>query len=67
MHIFFAVCPKTFYGEKCNQRCGKCKDNMTCDYKTGICKNGCKDHWTGEKCQQQLFRGQADAIILILL
>eukprot|EP00105_Crassostrea_gigas_P040325 XP_019924473.1 PREDICTED: multiple epidermal growth factor-like domains protein 11 [Crassostrea gigas] len=37
------------YGENCNKNCNKDCVNQTCDRKTGICLNGCKD---GTNCDQ---------------
>lgn len=47
----FSECVQS-YGENCNKNCNKDCVNQTCDRKTGICLNGCKD---GTNCGQGIF------------
>ncbi|XP_061180604.1 receptor-type tyrosine-protein phosphatase alpha-like [Saccostrea echinata] len=44
------VCKKGFYGRDCGTPCGNCKTGTYCNIITGICQDGCRDHWAGEKC-----------------
>lgn len=51
--IFFLVCSDHFYGSDCNTPCGHCKNNDVCDNVTGLCLNGCHNHWNGNKCDSK--------------
>ncbi|XP_061180600.1 cell death abnormality protein 1-like [Saccostrea echinata] len=45
-----SVCKKGYYGQSCELNCGKCSIGTFCDNITGICPEGCQDHWTGFLC-----------------
>jgi len=38
-----------YWGEDCNNVCGKCKDDVACNKANGQCANGCAENWTSEK------------------
>lgn len=47
----YSVCPGGKYGHECTGECGFCQDGKPCDHVSGICTNGCKDGWSGDKCK----------------
>lgn len=44
-------CPVGFHGSKCNQACGHCAGNGSCDQTHGNCYQGCLGRYFGRKCQ----------------
>ncbi|XP_062568546.1 multiple epidermal growth factor-like domains protein 10 isoform X2 [Saccostrea cucullata] len=44
------VCVNEFYGLNCTEKCGHCKSGTYCNKLTGICEEGCEDHWEGSTC-----------------
>ena len=44
------VCSPHYYGSDCDIPCGQCRGNDVCHNVTGHCPNGCKQHWTGPRC-----------------
>lgn len=49
-NIFVIGCPPTHYGPFCNTTCPpNCEG--PCDLKSGICKFGCMNGWTGVNCE----------------
>lgn len=49
-YIFVIGCPPTHYGHLCNTTCPQnCKG--PCDLDVGICKFGCINGWTGNRCE----------------
>lgn len=43
-------CSHGFYGQQCEKRCGKCKGGMICNTSSGICPDGCHEHWSPPSC-----------------
>ncbi|KAK2140769.1 hypothetical protein LSH36_1254g00001 [Paralvinella palmiformis] len=58
-------CDDGFYGEMCQQECGKCAPLEPPVYnpchRTGRCINGCKMWWAGDKCQQEIVMADYDS------
>ena len=50
---YFSECPQFTYGTGCEQQCGHCKNNETCDTFTGLCKRGCHNEYHGSFCTMQ--------------
>ncbi|XP_053378697.1 multiple epidermal growth factor-like domains protein 10 [Mercenaria mercenaria] len=45
-----AICKRGFFGSQCNDKCSEyCFDDI-CDRNTGVCMQGCKRHFSGDKC-----------------
>ena len=49
-YLTIVVCSPHFYGTNCNTPCGQCRGEDVCNNVTGYCPNGCKSHWTGQRC-----------------
>ena len=49
-YYFVLECLPHYYGSDCNTPCGQCRGNDVCNIMTGYCPNGCKQHWSGPKC-----------------
>ena len=48
----FTVCPKGFYGGKCDMKCGRCKKSSPyCQVTTGACVT-CDYGWAGPNCDE---------------
>lgn len=47
-----SVCPnRTFISNKSCTVCpGHCKEGAPCNKLTGLCDNGCANHWNGSFC-----------------
>ena len=43
-------CDVGSYGFNCNNSCGNCLDNTTCEKIKGKCLNGCEPGWRGDVC-----------------
>lgn len=41
------------WGINCKNNCGKCKNNETCNYINGICKNVCENGFTTNFCNRK--------------
>ncbi|XP_071118728.1 sushi, von Willebrand factor type A, EGF and pentraxin domain-containing protein 1-like isoform X2 [Haliotis cracherodii] len=52
-------CADRFYGDRCDQHCGKCRGFGRC---YGICIYGCLAGWTGSTCLSKIDCGQPTAI-----
>lgn len=49
-----SVCQEGLYGRYCRGVCSKnCFYSSKCDRFTGHCYEGCKQGWTGSKCDQR--------------
>lgn len=44
-------CVPGFYGDDCEKECGKCKNGAGCNRTTGLCPNGCREHWVLPYCK----------------
>ena len=44
-----AGCAETYYGDKCDMKCGQCIDD-TCFQVNATCIHGCRPGWTGDTC-----------------
>lgn len=44
-------CAPGFYGDDCQEECGKCEDVAGCNWTSGLCPNGCKEHWVPPLCK----------------
>ena len=49
--LFFIVCEDGFYGSSCNNICGHCLNEDSCDDKTGTCVTGCHSHFLYPFCK----------------
>lgn len=44
-------CKAGFYGINCSNLCsGHCENNDPCDHVNGVCPGGCRDGYTGVRC-----------------
>lgn len=43
-------CVSGFYGDSCQNTCGKCKADASCNTTSGVCPDGCQDHWILPNC-----------------
>lgn len=48
--ILKSDCVSGFYGGSCQNTCGKCKAEAACNTISGLCPNGCQDHWILPNC-----------------
>lgn len=48
----FLACPLNTYGDQCLSKCGHCVGNITCNPEDGVCLEGCRDGYIGNKCNQ---------------
>lgn len=48
----FLACPLNTYGDQCLSKCGHCVGNITCNPEDGVCPEGCRDGYIGNKCNQ---------------
>ena len=46
------VCTDFWYGEDCNKSCNCRNQTEVCDKRSGRCKSGCPDGWTGAACDK---------------
>lgn len=44
------ACAENYFGWKCQQQCGNCKNGDVCNHVTGICPTGCAEGWIGSRC-----------------
>ena len=49
--LLFLACSLGKYGRNCWNTCSNCKHKM-CNPVTGVCKEGCRPGWKGDKCNQ---------------
>lgn len=54
-NMFFIACYFGTYGEGCNQTCGRCLGNVTCNNVNGTCGNGCEEGYMGSRCDTRMF------------
>lgn len=53
--IFQKECTYGWYAGDCLEACsGNCAENTTCNRFNGICSNGCKTSFGGEKCEKNI-------------
>lgn len=50
----FTECSAGYYGENCNQTCGHCLVNTTCDPNNGTCSTGCSEGYKEGLCNGEL-------------
>uniref|UniRef100_K1QCQ0 Multiple epidermal growth factor-like domains 10 n=1 Tax=Magallana gigas TaxID=29159 RepID=K1QCQ0_MAGGI len=43
-------CVPGFYGERCENNCGKCNNETTCNTASGVCPNDCQENWIPPFC-----------------
>uniref|UniRef100_A0A8W8P3S2 Uncharacterized protein n=1 Tax=Magallana gigas TaxID=29159 RepID=A0A8W8P3S2_MAGGI len=43
-------CVPGFYGERCENNCGKCNNDTTCNTASGVCPNDCQENWIPPLC-----------------
>lgn len=53
-NMFFIACHFGTYGEGCNQTCGRCLGNVTCNNVNGTCGNGCEEGYMGSRCNTRM-------------
>ena len=49
------ACLPGYYGNDCNNQCGKCAGNAVCDSHSGNCSRGCRENWLAPKCNGKIF------------
>ena len=50
MYSFLAACSLGYYGDDCNNECGKCAGDEVCNNHTGDCPGECLGNWQKPKC-----------------
>lgn len=57
MKLYITVCPNgTFIlNKECVDCPGHCKDGESCNKLTGMCNNGCADHWNRTFCESMYY------------
>jgi hypothetical protein len=58
------VCRAEFYGAECSTPCGQCKTGDVCNNVTGVCPNGCQEHWNESRCDGKTLK-YADALTIL--
>ena len=49
-------CDAGHFGLMCKDECSpNCEDSLSCDHVTGSCDGGCKDGWTGLRCENGMY------------
>lgn len=46
----FLECEFDFFGQNCENKCGKCKGDIRCNVNNGMCLEGCQEHWSPPNC-----------------
>ena len=54
-HYISIACLPGYYGNDCNNQCGKCAGNDVCDSHSGNCPRGCRENWLAPKCNGKIF------------
>lgn len=50
-NLYIAIaCAENYFGSKCQQQCGNCKNGDVCNHVTGLCSTGCAEGWIGSRC-----------------
>ena len=53
-YFHFVACVQGWFGYNCRKECGYCKDNVTCNFKDGTCRNGCEPGYTTDTCEASM-------------
>lgn len=51
-YFFFADCEPGEYGASCEETCGECTNDSSCDIFTGVCVQGCKSGYYPPYCKE---------------
>lgn len=57
--LFYLIeCSPGYYGDECNEVCGKCASSAACDSRSGDCPGECVGNWQKPKCTGKKFINQ---------